>query len=65
MQKTVKVNKTVPKCPFLEMRRSCVAASNVYFPSYFQNLEYCTTRRHKMCPFYQMTKNTDLKIGNA
>lgn len=53
------------KCPFLAKRRSCFAAADVYFPSYFQHLEYCRSKKYRMCPFYQMVDNNQAILTNA
>lgn len=42
------------KCRFLggNYLLACKAEHRAYMPSPFEIQEYCTTTRHKVCPFY-------------
>jgi hypothetical protein len=61
MLKTAMIEKKNARCPFLQKKTACVATARVYFPSYFQNFEYCMTGSHRICPFFRMANVTDLK----
>lgn len=41
------------RCSLLQTEPvSCYVNNGVYTPSSYEREEYCTTNRHKLCPFY-------------
>jgi hypothetical protein len=52
------------KCPYLIkwVTFACKAEEKIYFPSPFQLHEYCKTKDHKKCPFYQRKTSLEQEI---
>ena len=54
-------------CPHLggNYLKSCFVSREVYVPSAFEMTEYCTSNRHKICPFYCRRHAGDYPVAKA